>query len=166
MALTRRVEVAAARFVDVLVLEGVDRMRAGQLVSAFAEKIAGKKAIGRPPNQDVSRALAFYADMYQQRLGEWPLFDHDEGAGILGRLVRMYGLTRVQTQLYAYLQSDEPGRAAAGYSLRLFAASWNALTIAARHRQATGQCPHEPVCRSFAACRARRVRESGGKTDE
>lgn len=150
----RRIEVEAARLVDVLALEGLNRERAAQHVRMFLDRAGLMKesksdALAHPEIPDI---LAFYNEQYRGLIGEFPIYNWAEAAGIVTRLLRMSTATVIRQRLYSYFHGSSEYVRASGYPWPLFVTEWNRLATAeSRERPWREDChvrQHNPPCKT------------------
>ena len=128
----RRIELEAARLVDVLALEGLDRSRAAQHVRMFLDRAGLTKETkpDEPAHPDIAEIFAFYNEQYRGLVGESPVYPWAEAAGIVARLLRMWTVTTIKQRLYRYFHGASEYVRTSGYPWALFLTDWNRLAVA------------------------------------
>jgi hypothetical protein len=145
-----------------LVLEGVTRERAAEIVREFAERIAGKvarpQAMRATPVLPVHFILARYAQLYETRYGEPPTAPTGREHGLLGQLIRKYGAATVTNRLNFLFQWDDEFLKDKTLNIALLYAQWNRIATelaSKQHPRLAGiqprivippGCLHDPPC--------------------
>lgn len=127
----RRIEREAEALINALTLEGLDRLRAAQLVREFCIKAIGMKRrrTTHEGEHGASDCIKLYIALYQARFGEPPTFDTRVAGGLFGRLAARYGSPLVEARLKIYMQQNDEFVRRCGFSVPLFQQRWNALAV-------------------------------------
>lgn len=138
--------------VDALCLEGVDRMRAAELVRALVERVVRPRA-PKPRSAtapDVQEVMTFYRQALEKRLGERPEVPYGEAWRIVTGLVKRHGAALVKQRLARFVWSVDEWDVKTGFALPRFVRQWNALALSRQPTQEMG-CRHTPQCVDLAA---------------
>lgn len=147
--MSKKVETEAARLVNLLVMEGVEARRAAELVKMFVERVGLSKATtpGEPAFPELPDIMKFYNDQFQAVVGEYPVFNGAEAAGIIAKLLRQSTAKVIKERLYLFFHFPNVFIKDAGFSWPMFLACWNRLAFAAQQDKPwRPTCQHEPKC--------------------
>ncbi len=130
--MTARQESEAAKFIDRLVMEGVERVTAAQLVKEYTQRLCPQRKpnTGPLPTGLVHGIIEYYIVEYEKLHGEPPAFHYGPACAVIGRLLRTYPAGRITVQLKRYLYSRDAYIATRGWPWWLFEKQWNALAAA------------------------------------
>lgn len=143
----------ASRFVDWLVMQGIDRAAATDAVLAFALKIAGKKAAVAPPvklGEAQQQVFNEYDRLYMQaHNGEPPKPVSAVEAIKVTKLVKLVGADTVCARLRLLATSNDKWMLEDGFTLLALDKHWRKLAAMAQTR--TGREPDAVATRRYLA---------------
>lgn len=169
LQLTQKAVKESAKFVDLLVMEGVPRDRAARYVQAFALKIAGKRkraTVSPTAASGFQAVIDEFTRLYQQWHHEEPVLREDDFAAVR-TLQRFAPAGKIIMRLSDYFKWDDEFVMKAGHSLRSFLRNWNRLAAYLQQHAAKaqsrppGDCKHQPPCLSGVEHSRRFLQEVG-----
>ncbi len=133
----------ASRFVDWLVLQGVERTTASEAVLSFALDIAGKKpaSASTEKNSRHSDALAHYFKLYESRYHEKPLLVEADHTA-LRDILKTASDAVVKERLEMFFSVDDKFISESGHKLTTLRSSWSRLVSLARRRRPMQATPY------------------------
>lgn len=144
----------AARFVDWLVLQGIDHGLAAEAVQKFALTIAGKKPRTEEEHTHAGPFLREYEDVYIAKFQQPPVIQPKDYS-LAAKLLRQYGMRLCLQRMRELAASTDPFIVRAGFTMGTLTGQWNRLTAVAASAvrrtsasPAPSDCRHQPPCRN------------------
>lgn len=155
-----------ARFVDWLIMQGIDRQAAVDQVNGFAERLVGK----RPKKFDakdinLGEYIKFYIVEYTRLYREEPVIPPKEFA-LAALLLRKFGVQLCVDRTRALAVTKDPFFQKIGFSITSLYSQWNKLAAASAVDLrvalpgAPADCRHVPRCRTAIDHNQKYVRDA------